>query len=294
MLNTKVHLLTFSGTGNTRAISNMIAEEFTEKNWEVINIPAESYMKNPSKYNIPSGDLIGIGFPIYGLGEPLIVKNLVDLLPNASHKTTFLFLTAADFSSINHNASRKLKTILLKKGYSVVYERIIVMGSNWLIKYPESVTKQLHEVAKRKTHLLVTDVLNGKTKIMNLNIFLRLFTGFLKILERYFGAKLFGLSLKNNNDCDLCKKCVTLCPMDNISLKNDKLNFGKNCIMCMRCVYGCDKQSIHSRGLNLFIHKKQYNLKAIVADDHILVDYIKKQTKGFYKHFNKYIESDEL
>lgn len=294
MLNTKVHLLSFSGTGNTKAVSDMIKKSFMRADWEVESLSAENYLKDPLKYDLSCGDLIGIGFPIYGLGEPLIIKQLVDQLPSASHKTTFLFLTAADFLSINHNATRKLKSALLAKGYSVVYERIIVMGSNWLVHYPESMTKQLYEVAKHKSNLLVTDVLNGQTKIMQTNILLRAIASLSITLERHFGARAFGLSLKNDQTCDQCLNCINMCPTNNISMKNGKLKFASNCIMCMRCVYGCDHKSLHSRGMNVFIHKKQYKLKNIINDDQLKTDYINAQTKGYYKHFNKYINDDDL
>ena len=40
------------------------------------------------------------------------------------------------------------------------------------------------------------------------------------------------------------KKCVDLCPMKNIELKNKIAVSGNQCTLCYRCVNNCPKQAI--------------------------------------------------
>ncbi|WP_081905923.1 EFR1 family ferrodoxin [Kineothrix alysoides] len=44
--------------------------------------------------------------------------------------------------------------------------------------------------------------------------------------------------------CIGCNKCVALCPMKNIELKNRIAVSGKRCTLCYRCVNTCPKQAI--------------------------------------------------
>ena len=44
--------------------------------------------------------------------------------------------------------------------------------------------------------------------------------------------------------CIGCGKCVELCPLNNIRLKNSKPVWGKNCTHCMACICYCPKEAI--------------------------------------------------
>ena len=44
--------------------------------------------------------------------------------------------------------------------------------------------------------------------------------------------------------CIGCGKCVELCPLNNVHLKNGKPVWGKNCTHCMACICYCPKEAI--------------------------------------------------
>lgn len=50
--------------------------------------------------------------------------------------------------------------------------------------------------------------------------------------------------LKINENCIGCGLCVSLCPMNNISICNGKAIGGKKCTMCYRCISHCPKKAI--------------------------------------------------
>ena len=59
--------------------------------------------------------------------------------------------------------------------------------------------------------------------------------------------------------CISCGKCETLCPLNNINLKNQKPVWGNNCTHCMACICGCPTEAIEYK--NNTQNKERYYLK---------------------------------
>lgn len=61
-----------------------------------------------------------------------------------------------------------------------------------------------------------------------------------------------------SDTCIGCGQCAKRCPMNNVTLKNGKPVWGKNCTHCMACICYCPKEAIEygkrasvSRGITL-------------------------------------------
>ena len=52
--------------------------------------------------------------------------------------------------------------------------------------------------------------------------------------------------------CIRCGKCISLCPMKNISLENGNTVSGGKCTMCYRCVNFCPTQAITLLGKRVY------------------------------------------
>lgn len=283
-----IGLFYFSGTGNTRIIANIIQKQLQLKYAVVDIISIEELINQNKEIDIEKYDMIGIGYPIYGFGEPRIIGKFVHTIPKVRNKPVFIFKTAADFISINHNSSRYRRK-LHKKGYNVFYDRIICMGSNFFVKYNDELVKQLYLCAIQKAENICTEVLSCKKRIYKTRLTLRLFTSTVHWCEDNCFARIFGRSLKVSDECSQCGKCISNCPARNIYNKNNKIRFKWNCFLCMRCVYNCPKNAITSRGFNFVILKDGYDLKEIIQNPGIKGEYVTKDTKGFMKHFNSYL-----
>ncbi|MCX7658062.1 MAG: 4Fe-4S ferredoxin, partial [Oscillospiraceae bacterium] len=74
-----VVIIYFSGTGNTKYISEEICNSFKKHGYSVTLISAEdkAILKN---YNL-EGKIIGIGFPCYALNYPKIIAEMAMELP---------------------------------------------------------------------------------------------------------------------------------------------------------------------------------------------------------------------
>ncbi len=290
----KIGIFYFSGTGNTKTVAEQIASEFSGNSIDAVLVDIAVFLQDQSTVDIKQFDLIGIGFPIYGLGTPRIVIDFINKIELSPGFKFFLFQTAADFISINKSASYSPVKMLEKKGYVVFYDRIIVMPSNWVLAYNDRFVKQLYEISLKKTRHMAKEILSGKRRISKPNFLLRIFAGAIHFFESRFGSWYFGLSLDVNSDCNDCKICYTHCPSNNIAKINGKIQFGNNCLMCMRCIYSCRGKAIYSKGMNFTILKKGYNLKKIVDNPLIEGDYINRNSKGYMGHFYKYLIDDGI
>jgi ferredoxin len=90
----------------------------------------------------------------------------------------------------------------------------------------------------------------------------------------------------------LCGKCVRECPTGNISISNENIIFGNKCTFCMRCVYICPEKAISNKYMNFFVIKEGYNIQRVIDDPKIKGNFITHRTKGYFKHFYKYISKN--
>lgn len=293
----KFVLFYFSGTGNTKAVSEMLCEELNKVHGnETDLVSIETFLRNPDFSILEQAHWVGIAYPIYGLGTPAIVTDFIKVLthhPISSYRF-FLLLTAADFIGINHHASSIVKKLLLAYRAEVIYERIIVMGANWLMEYDPRLNKQLYEAAKKKAQHMATELQSGVERKFSPNLFLRFLADTIHYFEANHGALHFGQSLRTSSKCTHCGKCVKACPRMNITQSSTAVSFGSSCIMCMRCVYLCPVKAIQSKGMQFVIQKNGYDLNRVLAGPGNDGLFITKSTKGFFKHFIRYLEDASL
>ncbi|MDA3812041.1 MAG: EFR1 family ferrodoxin [Spirochaetaceae bacterium] len=284
----------FSGTGNTLKVSQLLKEALEIRGSQVKLISIESLMKNSEKIEIVNYDLIGIAYPIYGFGTPSLIEHFIKNFPEGKGKDLFLYKTGADFISINHNASVNQIIDLEKKGYNVFYDRIIAMSPNWIFSYDNRITKQLYLTAVRKVKHMSQEILGLQRRRNHTGPILKGLSKGIAYCEDKYGAGYFGKSLKTNLDCNMCGICQNNCPNGNIKITENKIIFSDQCLWCMRCVYNCPQKAIFSKGLNFCIIKDGYNLDKILNDESISSEFIRENTKGYFKHFIKYISDDSI
>ena len=283
----------FSGTGNTKLAVSLIRDMFKDAGHtcDMINIP--DILKSGSELPDHDGAVIGLAYPIHGGDAPEIMYHFVSHLPMGNMENVFILNTAADFVHFNDATAKSLINKLQKKQYHVFYERNIVMGCNFLMKYDEHFVKQLYNKALEKLHIMSEEIIKGKTRIRPAGVFLKAIARIGHVGET-LGARFYGKGLKSTDKCTNCGKCIRECPVDNIIDENGKMRFGWNCIWCMHCVYACPENAIKSRILRFSVIKDGYDIKKIINDDAIDTDFVDENTKGFFKHFYKYLQDPSV
>ena len=119
------------------------------------------------------------------------------------------------------------------------------IGDEKVLKRPLETNKRLVANAENKIKAAVREWRNENPPQEGIGFFYHLAGLFGQRL--YFSNKTRHYSNKLKIDaqkCIGCGKCVALCPMKNIDLRNQVAVADSRCTMCYRCVSNCPKQAI--------------------------------------------------
>ena len=119
------------------------------------------------------------------------------------------------------------------------------IGDVKVLKRSPEKNKELVRKAEEKIHKAVYSIKSGKFPQEGLGIGYHLAGLFGQRL--YFGWKTNQYTDKlkiDHQKCIGCGLCKSLCPMGNISIKNELAVSSDKCTMCYRCISRCPKQAI--------------------------------------------------
>ena len=127
------------------------------------------------------------------------------------------------------------------------------IGDVKLLKKSLDENRKIVMKADEKIEIAAKQMLNGKYPKNGLSFASRL-NGlfgqrlyFRKKTKRYYdGVK------ADSAKCVACGLCVSICPMNNIDVKNGTVNFNGKCTMCYRCFSNCPKQAITIIGKKVY------------------------------------------
>ncbi|TYQ17992.1 UNVERIFIED_CONTAM: 4Fe-4S binding protein [Acetivibrio alkalicellulosi] len=250
-----VKIIYFSGTGNTKFISEKLVEKFNEKG--VCNldlIPVENAINN-SKILESDGALPGIGFPVYDLMPPKIIIDFVNRLKKVAYHKAFVFSTYTSYPvDSNYYVIDKLQ----EKGYRVLVQEsfkapgasvyFYLTPDNPLIKkktiFNRGVNNQLDNFVTTIMNTVNNDGENIQIKYNSLNKFHQVFS------KMTFGI-VFYSNLKTNSNCIKCGICAKICPEGNLIMKDGTLCIknSNGCMKCLRCVQVCPNEAINFTSL---------------------------------------------
>lgn len=112
--------------------------------------------------------------------------------------------------------------------------------------------KKIVERAMSKIRAAAADINKGKVPQDGLGIFCRIAGLLGQRLYFYNKTRNYSDKLKINSEkCIGCGKCVQLCPMKNISVRDNKAKAGNRCTMCYRCISKCPEKAITLIGKNV-------------------------------------------
>ncbi|HEX3029667.1 MAG TPA: EFR1 family ferrodoxin, partial [Clostridia bacterium] len=287
----RLGLFYFSGTGNTRLVAGHIGEEFREMGWEVTEVNMESVTMKSELPNLEEFDLIGIGAQVIGYTLPRRASKFVKLLPRSQKGTpVFIFRTCGGVAETNYTASHSLMKMLGKKNYSVFYERLFSIGSNWIFKFDDDIMRRLYEATQRKIKLMCREVTEGRRRFYETSLGLRLKKKLISGQSQLF-FQLMGKNMQVTQNCSKCGLCAKNCPEKNIKIVNGRVKFKSNCSACLRCVYQCPNKAIRFRFLKFIPLKNGYDVKQSLSPD----KNIKEETNGrIPPFFERYISDDTM
>lgn len=286
----KIRISWFSGTGGTKMAAGKLANSFSERG---VTVYQQELCAPEQPDGLDNEDLLIILYPVYALNAPGPVYDYIK-----KHKTVdntpaaVLSVSGGGEVTPNKACRRRVIRLLEKKGYHVIYERMLVMPSNVFTATPFGAAVCLLRALPGKIEKITGDLLGGvtrRTKPGLLDTILSVLGAFEKT-----GAKLFGSHIKPGTACNGCGICAALCPTGNIRIEAGKPVYGNKCVTCMKCLYGCPQKALSPRYGKFIMLKEGFSLadaeKAALED----TPYSANEARGvLFGGVRKYLEEKD-
>lgn len=256
----------FTGTGGTKRIAETFEEIFNERKYNTIKYALDLSI-NKTGFNhcneiLKNVELLIVLYPVYAFDAPQPIYEWIKELPFETNIPTVV-ISVSGGGKIWPNTLCRVACIkaLEKKGCNVVYEKMIVMPSNFVLRTNDHLSMWLLKNIPLKANKIVEDVIKGKKHRSPHKFGVRLVQFISKLEKKNAGS--FGLSLKTKESCNGCGWCAINCPRNNIRLNEKIPTFFDQCIICMRCIYGCPSKAIYSEKYKFIIIKDGYSINSI-------------------------------
>lgn len=231
----------FTGTGNSLSAAKKIAGII--KDCELIPVAS---LKDTSDIT-PDAQRVGIIFPVYFAGLPVMVAEFSDRLNLQNTEYTFGLATLGGTGG--KSALRQLDKILQgknTKGLDAGFT--VLMPSNYILMYNPPAEEKQNEILTKADEMLniIAEKIAGLEKkkiplpvldsILHLAAYRRFASNVHKADEKF--------SVSNN--CTSCGICAEICPAKNIEIIDSKPVWKHHCEMCCACIHICPAGAIEA------------------------------------------------
>lgn len=234
----KTNLFYFTGTGNSLKVANDLSKELGETK-------VYSIAKVINNEIDLSADCIGIVYPVYVFGMPLIVRRFIKKLKKENSKYFFSIATYGGTlaNTLGQNAKEmKAQGLLLSAGFG------IKMPDNYtpMFKTP-SLDEQTAMFNKEKERIKEIAKIVKERKVLKVEKSLFIVNWFFSgVIYNLFSKFIPGMdkSFQADKNCNGCQICSQVCPVKNIIMKDNRPEFLHQCEQCFACFHWCPQQSI--------------------------------------------------
>lgn len=277
----------FTGTGHTRIAAQAIEKELADADYLVTLVEIRSDIKTLPDPN--AFDIVGFGYPIHAFNTPKFFLQQIKTLPKVNDKPAFIFKTSGEPFGFNKASSWTLSRHLKKQGYQLMMDRHLLMPYNIIFRYKDPLAKQMYIHTYDMAKVIAYDIKTKQKHKVRFNI-LHLPIMYLFRIQ-WFAAKINGPLFHVKKDiCTSCGLCASVCPTENIVMKDGLPTFGGDCTMCMGCVVQCPVDAIRPGLISGLRINGEYPFKKLLGDDRVSADFVNHHTKGYFKLFKKYYD----
>lgn len=219
-------ILYFTATGNSLYVAKRIGDEY-------YSIPK---LIKERRFDFED-EKIGIVFPAYYAGVPKIVE---EFLNKVSLKSKYVF-GITTYGAFSGATTRHLLEIGKRNGIEFSYINEILMVDNYLPEF--DMNKQVQGQSKKNIEenlrKIIKDIEEGRKYIKKRTIIME---GIRLVAGKFYNNQ-FEKNFSVSNNCNGCKVCEKVCPVDNIKVDKNPV-FKSNCQHCLACIHNCPQRSI--------------------------------------------------
>ena len=231
-------ILYFTGTGNSRYIAERISKK-TDDNLLSINDMIKTNNIQPIKTN---RQLVFVT-PTYAWRIPKIVDEWIRRVEFAGAKDVWFVM---DCGGEIGNAAKYNMKLCRDKGFNYMGTAQIVMPENYIAMFGVPSEEKAKQIVTKAEPIIdrAADLIaeNRKFPTPRNNLYDKLMSG--PVNAAFYPLCVKATAFSADEKCISCGKCVRLCPLNNIALKNGKPVWGSDCTHCMACISYCPTQAI--------------------------------------------------
>jgi Na+-translocating ferredoxin:NAD+ oxidoreductase RNF subunit RnfB len=198
-------------------------------------------------------EAVGLIFPVYDFKAPAIVEEFINKIEGLDSKYLFALCTYG-ISPLNClaklNKQLAAKSISMQAGFAVTMPHNAVGNTVFSNADREKALadgkKRIDEIAQV---INSRQILPVETEFLLSALFLRgfLFKVIKPVIPLLLYAARYGwesLAFQVNDRCLGCATCSTICPVNNVTMNNDRPVWGDNCLSCFACIQWCSREAI--------------------------------------------------
>ncbi len=219
-------ILYFTSTGNSLYIAQKIQEKTAGR---ILYIPR--YEGNCNEF-----EQIIIVSPIYSFGLPV---HVYDLMPKIDKSVPISFVL--NYGGMVGGADYFTYQYAKGLGLNVQSVYTVKMPENFTLYFtvPQPFLNSVLKAAPKNVEKITDKITKGEFVIPK-----KVKTKEAKYTENRGNWHKIGSGFSVNENCVLCEKCISLCPVQNISQKEGKITFSDKCVACLGCYHRCPRKAI--------------------------------------------------
>ena len=237
-------ILWYSGCGNSRFVADTLARELNDSN--MLFIPQAA--RQAAALEFAPDEILGIVFPVYSWSVPKLVSEFLRTVC-IKGKPAYIFAacTCGDQTGLTWE---HLKKDLKKQGltldafFSFQMPETYINLPGFELDSPQKAESKINgtkESLKEAVRLIKQRALGNFDKLKGGSSFLK--SNILKPL--FYGLLITDRKFRVSDSCIGCGICAKSCPLQNITIENDRPKWNGHCTNCMSCYHRCPKNAIN-------------------------------------------------
>jgi len=228
----------FSGTGNSRFVAKGIARAIGQETADIT-----TYTKNAERPEFTESGIYVFVCPSYMSAPARVMTDFIEWAGFPSGIKAYFIVTCAASMGITPKVASELCE---KKGFEFMGAAQIEMPQNYIALFTTKKVEENIDIIEKAGNEIerLSPLIAGGEKIECKKIGSVEYSVTRWVRDIYYKNFMKTKKFRVTETCISCGKCVKVCPLSNISIKDGKPSWGTNCTHCMACINQCPKDAI--------------------------------------------------